>query len=192
MKLTSSPYLLQPSPLGGSILATPIGTPLDELSSEDEGYQPGGHQKTRRRPIIRQMIHPAQLARSRKIIEIGAMAVSSRLNLDRRLEQHTAMTDRERIMKKVTEIEQYLQAESGDNAAALRGCAMIRQALDSKEELDVKWDITNREEAGRLEAPSTVFSEMDYNMYDGGDGGNELMGLLMQETGRTGSQGAKE
>ena len=178
------------------MLPTTIGTPLNELPSEDEGYQPdphgrapGGlkgklvHDAYPGRPLVRHIVRPNQLARRRKIIEIRAMAVTNYSKIDPKLERQTSTASFKCILNRITEIEQYLENKSGDNAAALRGCAMIRDVINNKIDIGIaiKSDTVIKKDSSSLDAPSKVFSKMNCDMYGGGHGDNELIGLLMEE-----------
>jgi hypothetical protein len=108
------------------------------------------------------------------------MVVSDRSKLDPRLEQQTAMDTRERILKKLRDIENYLKDTRNDEA--LRGCGLIRKALAKKTEYE---DLTSTKDdvAGdHLGAPSKALTERDYSMYDAADD-NEILAMLMHGNG---------
>lgn len=79
--------------------------------------------------MFKQMTRPDQLEQSRKIIEIGAMAV--RAPLDPRW-QESGKVGLEQVLKKLEEVEQYLKSEGGECDQALEGCGLIREALTRK------------------------------------------------------------
>jgi hypothetical protein len=81
--------------------------------------------------IFTHMTRPDQLDRSRRVIELGAMAV--RGPLDPRLEE-SGKGPLECVLKKLGEVEQYLQKEEqgGNHNAAIQGCVAIREALTNK------------------------------------------------------------
>lgn len=118
-----------PNLLGGMI-PTPIGTPMSPVGPRY--YRPAAGQQTpmhyelpSQDVIFRQMGRPDQMERSRKIIEIGAIAV--RAPLDPMLQDKDST-----ILKKLEEVEQYLKHEGGDCQNALEGCVAIREALLQK------------------------------------------------------------
>ncbi|KAI8943191.1 hypothetical protein NX059_001220 [Plenodomus lindquistii] len=206
MKQPTTPYGRNGSPLVGGMFSTPIGTPLDDLMEvEDSGCSGSGSSSSRSSyhapgpagpsihtrdssPIIQHMTRPEDLARSRQIIQIGAMAMRPSTNLDPNLPGTPAVAHHECILKKLDDIEFYLSQDNGHNPDALRGCRMIREALANRMEMDqIILDSKDEVESDTLDAPSTVYSEMDCGFMGNGDDDNELMKLLMQESGRAGS-----
>ncbi|KAF7573476.1 hypothetical protein PtrM4_083810 [Pyrenophora tritici-repentis] len=130
-KPTSVPY--QITPLVDGMLSMPLGTPINEveyqirspvhnyrtqdMSGPGHAVYPGG-------PTYRQMTRPEELARSRQIIEIGAMVVTNPSKLDPRLETQPSRT---KILKSLDDIEEHLKEITDEEA--LRSCRLIRQAL---------------------------------------------------------------
>ena len=184
MNPTSTPYSLHGSQLVGGMLPTPIGAPLNEMMEVEDlryGYQHNSANNNRlsmvpEGPTFRHMTHPDELAKSRQIIQIGAMVVKNRSRLDPRLEQ-TGMDTRECILKKLADIEEHLKETKGDEA--LRGCRMIREALGKKTKAEDIANTVDDDGPENLEVPSKI---LDFDMYDGDDG-NELMDMLMRQNG---------
>jgi hypothetical protein len=184
MNATSTPYSMHGRPLVGGMLPTPIGTPLNEMMEVEDlryGYQYNGANNNRlsrvpEDPVFRHMTHPDELAKSRQIIQIGAMVVKNRSRLDPRLKQ-TGTDTRERILKKLADIEEHLEETKGDEA--LRGCRMIREALGKKMEAEDIANTVDDDGPENLEVPNKI---LDCDMYDG-DNGNALMDMLMRQNG---------
>jgi hypothetical protein len=166
------------------MLPTPIGTPLNQMMEVQDlryGYQDNGANNNRlpmvpEEPVFCHMTRPDELARSRQIIQIGAMVVKNRSRLDPRLGQ-TGTDSRERILKKLADIEEHLKETKGDEA--LGGCRMIREALGKKTEVEDIANTVKDDGSDNLEAPSKI---LDCDMYDGDDG-NKLMDMLMRQNG---------
>lgn len=125
---TSVPYLVNDK----------VSTPLNnQLSSEDPVFHPSaaqqqwpvqrGHRGSNAKGqlIIRHMAGLDQMQHSRKIIEIGAMAVTEAI--DPRLQGNGSA-----ILRKLEEVEWYLRIECGECEEALKGCASIREAVKNK------------------------------------------------------------
>lgn len=74
---------------------------------------------------FRQMAGSEHMERSHKIIEIGAMAVTRRVD-------HALKGNDGAILQKLDEVERYLTVECGECEDALRGCATIREAVKGK------------------------------------------------------------
>jgi hypothetical protein len=172
------PYMLHGSPYPTPI-GTPIGTPLDD----------NAHVRKRARtpyprdyedPVVRHMTDPGQLAQSRHVIEIGAMAVRNHDKIDPRLEDGGMLSVRERVMKKMEDVERYLRQDEVGNQEALRGCEMIREALRKGGDMDVSNEEKGGEEDG-MEAPSKMMGEDGEGLFGGSLGENDLIGLLMRE-----------
>lgn len=196
----STPYMMPSSPLVGGMIPTPIGTPMPGLMDLDDFGIPVDasrcraydvdiaetlHSGNTASPIVRHMTRPKELARSRNIIEIGAMAVREVAKLDPRLEEETSTAiSRHCIFQKLDEIETYLRERNDEGIAdALRGCAIIREALaENLVEPEVVETVEDVKENG-LTAPSTVFAEVGQNIFAGEFEGNALMGLSSQEIG---------
>lgn len=199
LKTPSAPYGLHGSPLLGGMLSMPIGTPLDDvIEVEDSGSAEHASKFDQRHsqkdvqslslyakadgPAIRQIDHPNDLAKSRQIIQIGAMALRSSPGLDPKLLTEPSSTHHERILKKLDDIEHHLSLENGYSSDALRGCTMIREALANKTEMDLKLRAASADvQRDSLDAPSMVYSEMDCDVYDGANEDDEFMQLLMQD-----------
>jgi hypothetical protein len=166
------------------MLPTPIGTPLNELSEvEDLRYSIGSANFSRQIKqsmqytndaedpvVIRHMNRPEELARSRHILEIGAMAVTQKVDprlLDDERNMSLDSNHTTRILGKLEDIEKYLRCSvDGDDvmADALRGCAMIREALEKKRVQEI-------EEEGEHspDAMSKILDEREYGMLDVND-----------------------
>jgi hypothetical protein len=181
MNPTSIPYAQHGSLLICGMLPTPIGTPLNEMMEVEDlryGYQDNvtdgiGLATVPEGTVFQHMTRPDELARSRQIIQIGAMAVKSRSTLDPRLMQ-TGMNGRELILKNLANIEAHLKETKGEEA--LGGCRMIREALGKKLDADEVTDTVEDEDPAVLGAPS----KLDCNTYDDG---NELMETLLRQNG---------
>jgi hypothetical protein len=179
-------HTLHNSPLTSTCL-TPMGTPIGTPLNED--IQPG---RKRARtpytcelygeyndPFIRPLTNLAQLAHSRRIIEVGAMAVRKHNSLDPMLNDEDALSMHERVIKKLEEVERYLRQDEVGNKAALKGCETILEALMKKANVKVK--VENGEEEAGLEVPSAVMSMDDMGLFGGCYDENDLMGLMMRE-----------
>ncbi|KAL7778025.1 hypothetical protein CFE70_004699 [Pyrenophora teres f. teres 0-1] len=128
-------------------------------------------------PTYRQMTRPEELARSRQIIEIGAMVVTNPSKLDPRLETQPSRT---KILKTLDDIEEHLKEITGEEA--LRGCRLIREALVKtvvqEDMVDMKEEMLDDD----MQAPSKVLEESGYDVYSGLDD-NEIMAMLMNQNG---------
>jgi hypothetical protein len=125
------------------------------------------------------MTRPGELARSRHIIEIGALVVSNRSKLDPRLEPQSPITDRARVLEKLADIEQHLRDKEGEEA--LPACMTIRVTLSNKmdaEDVDVADEVGTVDAEWRDKEPAG--SQCD--VYNGHDD-NEIMEMLMRENG---------
>ncbi|KAI4710084.1 hypothetical protein J4E89_005316 [Alternaria sp. Ai002NY15] len=184
---TSIPYYTYNDTFVADMFSTPIGTPLNEMRDRRDLKHGTGHNSAGMtdvavgsdNPVIRHMTRPDELARSRQIIEIGALAVASHLTLDPRLGLQSPTTNRAQILKKLADIEEHL----GDKEAeeALSACKTIRDALSKRIEAEFI-DTADEVAEDYLEAPSKVLEGAQYGIYDGHDD-NEIMGLLMRENG---------
>lgn len=148
------PWSIPGNPLIGGMLPTPIGTPLSAIDTDASGYSIdvdglSGHHVHHEAmamnsvgvpgqcnysndPILRYMNEPEQLAKSMKIIEIGAMAVHDKIKLDPRLEQETGKSIHECILEKLEDVEKYLKEGGEDCEQVLKSCTTIREALARK------------------------------------------------------------
>lgn len=145
MKPTSTPYVQQGSPLADGMISTTIGTPIDILREPSSpakfdyntlrmaGY-PSTHNLPMQQddPVFRHITHPRELAISRRIIEIGAMAVTDRSTINPSLEQVAERNDPEPILQKLEDIERHLLQDKDEDHEALKACTMIREALAQK------------------------------------------------------------
>ncbi|KAH7092171.1 hypothetical protein FB567DRAFT_232707 [Paraphoma chrysanthemicola] len=164
----------------GGLLPTIIGKPLDaESNSEDAQEQDD--------IVVRYMTDATQLAQSRRVIEIGAMAVRRHDvdtgSIDPRLSDE-GLSVRERVVRKLAEVERHLKADSegGRNEDALRGCEMIREALKRRSRED---DGAEGEGGKRdLDVPSKVMGDEGKELFGGELDENDLMGLLLRENER--------
>lgn len=111
-----------PSPFGDTLVRRQ-GTPI-QLTGEDVEFK--------------HMSYRNQLEGSRRVIEVGAMAV---FNAPKHMLIDTdsdyvggKIHESERILKKLYEVEQHLKCEIEDEACAagLKGCEVIRKALLAK------------------------------------------------------------
>lgn len=129
-------------------------------------------------PVVTRMTDPTQLAHSRRVIQIGAMAVRNQaplpLPIDPRLSSHESM------LKKLDDVERHLKGQDVDNEEALRGCELIREALGKREKV-----LDSPIEEDTLEKPSTVMENNDEEKLFGvGFDEQGLMGLLARENER--------
>ena len=140
-KPISVPHRLPGFPSAGGMMVTPIGTPFDLLQ---EPASPAGPKNDAllefdnlptytstlpdHDPVFRHMTHPHELARSRNIIEIGALAVVSWPTLDPQLERATEETTKERVLSKLDDVERHFQGNDGGQQV-LAACAMIRETV---------------------------------------------------------------
>jgi len=184
---TSIPYYTYNDTFVADMFSTPIGTPLNEMRDRRDLKHGTGHNSAGMtdvavrsdNPVIRHMTRPDELARSRQIIEIGALAVASHLTLDPVLGLQSPTTNRAQILKKLADIEEHLDDKEAKEA--LSACKTIRDALSKRIEAEF---INTADEVAEddLEVPSKVLEGAQYGIYDGHDD-NEIMGLLMRENG---------
>ncbi|KAF5851853.1 hypothetical protein GGP41_000557 [Bipolaris sorokiniana] len=150
MKPKSIPYSLQSSPLVG------------------EGL------------LFRQMSRPEELARSRQIIEIGALAVTSHSSIGPRLQPYTSASNQERISKKLVNIEEHLGKSGG--AEALRSCKTIRKVLigttECEEETKGMDGVLKDDGNTAANIPKEAYSDLSNGCDD-----NETMAMLMSQHG---------
>ena len=183
-KPTSMPY--KGTPLVDGMLTMPLGTPMNEAeylirspvhkaqTRDMGGYglpvHPWG-------PNYRQMTRPDELARSRQIIEIGAMVVTNPSKLDPSLEPQPSLTQ---ILKNLDDIEEHLK-ESTDEEA-LRSCKLIREALVKTTVRDDMVGTKEEISEDDMEAPSKVLEESGYDIYSALDD-NDFMAMLVKHNG---------
>ena len=191
---TSVPYSLHASPLIYGMLPTPIGTPLNE---EMEMEETNCNTNTLRQdhsmsgadlnfssfptgPILRQMSHPDELARSQQIIEIGALAVTNRSKIDPRLQPHEPISDREFVLRKLGDIEEHVKNAGG--VEALRSCNTIRKVLIGKTEGQGETDVVDGLLNGDINASRNSTAESYPDVFGGRDD-DEIMATLMKQHG---------
>ncbi|KAH7380418.1 hypothetical protein DE146DRAFT_295733 [Phaeosphaeria sp. MPI-PUGE-AT-0046c] len=182
-----------PYPMIGTHIGSSLHEPKDKKSRKskkrskhsDKRDDDGNTSPKFADPIIRNMTNPAQLAQSRRIIEIGAVAVRNHSKLDPRLKDVDGLSPHARIMKKLEDVERYLQRDEAQNAEALKGCAMIREALKQRaRSIDASVDMEGDEKIAdrdALEAPSKIMAEDDLGLFGACLGDDDLMSLLMRE-----------
>ncbi|EUC33267.1 hypothetical protein COCCADRAFT_96516 [Bipolaris zeicola 26-R-13] len=191
MKPTSMPYSLQSSPLVGGMLPTPIGTPLNagEDTDCDTNTTHQNHSIENNNPffpsfpeglVFRQMSRPEELARSQQIIEIGALAVTNHGSIDPRLQPHAFVSNRERMLKKLVDIEEHLGRSGG--VEALRSCKTIREVLTGTMECEEESNSMN-EELKDEEITAANTSNEAYSDLSNGCDDNESMAMLMSQHG---------
>lgn len=191
MKPKSIPYSLQSSPLVGGMLLTPIGTPLNVVEGTDcdTNITHQNHSIENNNPffpsfteglLFRQMSRPEELARSRQIIEIGALAVTSHSSIGPRLQPYTSASNQERISKKLVNIEEHLGKSGG--AEALRSCKTIRKVLigttECEEETKGMDGVLKDDGNTAANIPKEAYSDLSNGCDD-----NETMAMLMSQHG---------
>jgi hypothetical protein len=136
------------------------------------------------------MIDPIHFAHSRRIIEIGAMAVRNHTTLDPKLDDNKGLSAHERILKKLEDVERYLQQYEAHNEDALSGCKLIREALSRRKgsvDASHKLDCSDgAAEDDPLEAPSKMMPADDDGLFGGCLDEDDLLGLLTTENKRLG------
>ncbi|OAK95550.1 hypothetical protein IQ06DRAFT_284633 [Phaeosphaeriaceae sp. SRC1lsM3a] len=182
-----------PYPMIGTHIGTSIHSPCDKKASKSRKRSKPAHThdhggattpKISGSPILRKMTDPAHLAQSRRIIEIGAMAVRKHSNkLDPRLQDNgnAGLSPHERIMKKLEDIECYLPQDEARNGEALKGCAMIREALIDAAGNMGAGDGAGEKDEDALEAPSKIMGGDEMGLFGGCLDENDLTSLLMRE-----------
>ncbi|KAH8724060.1 hypothetical protein GQ44DRAFT_728048 [Phaeosphaeriaceae sp. PMI808] len=166
------------STLGGCMILTHIGTPLDEYdsASPNTGIQSQGQIEQpiaytyADDPQLHRMIHPAQLAHSRRIIEIGAMAIREKILLDSQLEDEDICIAQKGRVTKMKEVKHHVKQNQKDDEHVSNGCMIIQDGLDAKSEMNItaiKIKDGGREGlADALEAPSKMMPEDDTKLFD--------------------------
>ena len=174
------------TPLVDGMLSMPLGTPMNEVEypihpplhkSQTQDMGRSGLLVHPCGPTYRQMTRPDELARSRQIIEIGAMVVTTPSKLDPRLEPQPS---RSQILKSLNNIEEHLK-ESTDEEA-LRSCKLIREALVKTTVQDGMMGTKEEILEDDMEAPSKVLEESGYDIYSALDD-NDFMAMLMKHNG---------
>jgi len=119
------------------MLLTNIGTPMEADDGRADvnrlSIQLNATGKTD--PYFARMSHSDQENNSRKVIEVGAMAVINQ-PIPYQIPQFDGDdkgSRREKIMKKLEEVEKHLKQEMGDRDESLKGCEMIREAFAKKD-----------------------------------------------------------
>jgi hypothetical protein len=200
-----NPAYFHGSPLAGGVpIGTSLGTPFHEpmhfnpvgysIADHTLGHQMHEHNKdftdlpmhheNTHDPVVFPMADPTQLANSRRIIQIGAMAVRRLSKLDTQLEADAGIDEHERIMKKLEDVERHLKLEDGNQHDALKGCAMIRAALKTRKEAQKPVVKLKGDDDDALEAPSKIMGAEDNDSFGGCINEDELMALLVQENER--------
>ena len=166
------------------MLPTPIGTPLNEvIGAEDTNCNTLHPEHSGSAtalniplfpvdPILRQMSHPVELARSQQIIEIGALAVTSHPKVDPRLQPDDEISDREYVLKKLVDIEEHVKKAGG--IEALRSCNTIRKVLTGKTECEGETDVMDGVSNHGINALKDKTAESYPHVFDGHDN-NEVM-----------------
>jgi hypothetical protein len=183
------PYAFSRSPL---ISGTSIGTPMslsDKRGSRKRVRYPRyeDDDEDNEEVEIRHVMDPVHLAHSRRIIEIGAMAVRNHHSSTDNDEAKGDMKPRERILKKLEDVEMYLQQHEADNEDALKGCGMIREALVRRTEGGdavglLEYQDTPADDG--LEVPSKMMPGDGMGLFGGCFGDENFMGLLETENER--------
>jgi hypothetical protein len=185
-----------PTPIGTSIgtpIGTPMGTPPDERGSRKRTGYPGDYYcgdstPEYDDPFIRHVTDPIHLAHSRRIIEIGAMVVHNHTTLEPKPRETEGMSTQECILKKLEDVERYLQQHGADNDDAIKGCALIREALSRRKgsgvaisEPKANDHITHQDS---LDLPSKMMPAVDDGLFGGRLVEDDLMNLLTTENKR--------
>ncbi|EMD58934.1 hypothetical protein COCSADRAFT_128629 [Bipolaris sorokiniana ND90Pr] len=173
------------------MLLTPIGTPLNVVEGTDcdTNITHQNHSIENNNPffpsfteglLFRQMSRPEELARSRQIIEIGALAVTSHSSIGPRLQPYTSASNQERISKKLVNIEEHLGKSGG--AEALRSCKTIRKVLigttECEEETKGMDGVLKDDGNTAANIPKEAYSDLSNGCDD-----NETMAMLMSQHG---------
>jgi hypothetical protein len=126
------------------VVPTNIGTPM---GNHERGHRDADTDLVRGRiqlaphtesdhPRFRYMDPQEQMRKSWRVIEVGAMAVVNKTVSHKpegggEKEEKGSKTDR--MLEKLEEVEKHLKLDPGGREAALKGCAMIRGALEWKD-----------------------------------------------------------
>lgn len=141
LKCNGMKYHAHEDQMMAGMISMPIGTPMDEdMTSHSQASVSGTHNPgepmypqsralpQHNEPVLERMVHPADLARSKHIIQIGAMAVvnRARANVDPRILAEAPGTG---VLRKLDDVERHLSSKYGVCEEALRACTTIREAL---------------------------------------------------------------
>jgi hypothetical protein len=175
------PYTMPGQP---PAFGTPLGAPLDRQGSRKRPRYPLRECDAYNNPPMYLTADPYRLAHSRRIIEIGAMAVRKHGKIDPALEDSDGMSAHERILRKLEDVEKYLRRDEGDNEDALKWCAMIRAAL-----LEIRAKAQDGGKGGEVQkededVPSKMMTVDGDVLFDSGLDDDGIMGLLMRENER--------
>jgi hypothetical protein len=179
------PYAFSQSSLvSGTRIGTPMG-PNDERGSRKRVRYPRyqDDDEDNDEVQVRHVTDAAYLTRSRRIIEIGAMAVRNHASRTDDGEANGDETPHQRILKKLADVEMYLQLHERENEAALKGCEMIREALGRSSGLLESQDTLVDD---GLEVPSEMMPEDGMGLFGVCFGEEDLMSLLATENKRLG------
>jgi hypothetical protein len=170
------------NPIGYSIADHTLGHEMHQRNKDFNGLPV--HHDYPNDPFVVPMADPTQLANSRRIIQIGAMAVRRLSKLDPQLEADAGLSEHERIMKKLEDVERHLKLKDGNQDDALKGCAMIRAALKTRMKAPKPVAKLEGDDGDALEAPSKIMSGEDNDLFGGCVDEDELMAMLVQENER--------
>lgn len=129
-------------------------------------------------PCLARVTDPTKLRRSRHIIEVGAMAVRRYAGAS----EEEGLTAHQRVVRKVRDVEEYLRREGGSEEA-LRGCGVIREALESMGGTVGEVGGGAVVSGDDADVPSKMMDTGDGDIFGGCLGGDGIMGLLMRENG---------
>jgi hypothetical protein len=178
------PYALSRSSLvSGTRIGTPIG-PNDERGSRKRVRYPrcqDDDEDDDEEVQVRHVTDALHLAHSRRVIEIGAMAVRNHACPADDGEAEGCMTPHERILKKLADVELYLQQHEQENEDALKGCEMIKEALGRRSGL-LGYEDTPVDDG--LEMPSEMMPKDGMGLFGVCFGEEDLMGFLATENKR--------
>ena len=192
MEPTSIPYSPHSSPFIYGMMPTPIGTPLNEVEEmEDTNSDINAfyHQHNMTAaglsfplfsgdPIFRQMSRPEELARSKQIIEIGALAVTNHTKIDPRLEPCNSIPKHDLVLKELVDIEEHVKKAGG--VEALRSCKTIRRALAGKTECEGEMGAAGDALNDHNDTARSDTAETYPDLFVGHDD-NEIMETLMKQ-----------
>ncbi|KAF1918381.1 hypothetical protein BDU57DRAFT_197438 [Ampelomyces quisqualis] len=178
-----------PYAMPGSSLAfgTPLGTPLDQHRSRKRPRYPLDCDAFND-PLVYRITDPYRLAHSRRVIEVGAMAVRNHGSVDAAAAEG-GMSAHERMWMKVADVERFLRQDESANEDALKGCLVIRAAL-----LDMRAKTQDGGKGGaahkeHVDVPSKMMPVDEDGLFGGSLDDEDLMSLLMRENKRLDSEG---